>query len=307
MKKNKKPILVTGSHRSGTTWVGRMIAAAPNVAYIHEPFNLDIKLSVNPVRFKYWFQHICEDNSDPYGRVIEKILNYKYPLCDNLSKIGTLKGAANLIRKQGRCYLHKINNDRPLLKDPIAFFSAGWLCRRFNMDVVVMIRHPAAFCSSLKIKGWKFDFNNFIHQPILMKKYLSQFEADIHEYARKEKGIIEQGILLWNCIHQTLRAYKDKYPSWLYVRHEDISRNPIPTYRTIFNSLGLDFNQKARAEIMDSSGRHNPSEQQNGNEFKRNSLENIFNWKKRLSKNEITLIWEKTKHIAPFFYREHEW
>ena len=36
-----RPILVTGSHLSGTTWVGRMIAVSPCVAYLHEPFNLN--------------------------------------------------------------------------------------------------------------------------------------------------------------------------------------------------------------------------------------------------------------------------
>ena len=34
-----RPILVTGAHRSGTTWVGKMLALAPGVAYVHEPFN----------------------------------------------------------------------------------------------------------------------------------------------------------------------------------------------------------------------------------------------------------------------------
>ena len=32
-----KPILVTGSHRSGSTWVGKMLATSPSVNYIHEP------------------------------------------------------------------------------------------------------------------------------------------------------------------------------------------------------------------------------------------------------------------------------
>jgi hypothetical protein len=35
-----KPILVTGLHRSGKTWLARMIAASPAVAYIPEPFNI---------------------------------------------------------------------------------------------------------------------------------------------------------------------------------------------------------------------------------------------------------------------------
>ena len=36
-----RPILVTGSHRSGSTWLGQMIGASDAVGYIHEPFNID--------------------------------------------------------------------------------------------------------------------------------------------------------------------------------------------------------------------------------------------------------------------------
>jgi hypothetical protein len=36
----QSPILVTGAHRTGTTWVGKMLAASPQVAYISEPLNV---------------------------------------------------------------------------------------------------------------------------------------------------------------------------------------------------------------------------------------------------------------------------
>jgi hypothetical protein len=31
------PILVTGAHGSGTTWVGKLLALAPGTGYAHEP------------------------------------------------------------------------------------------------------------------------------------------------------------------------------------------------------------------------------------------------------------------------------
>ena len=31
-------VLVTGSHRSGTTWVGQILGLAPGLCYLHEPF-----------------------------------------------------------------------------------------------------------------------------------------------------------------------------------------------------------------------------------------------------------------------------
>jgi len=47
----RKPILVTGSHRSGTTWAGRSLVLAPNTAYIHEPFNIETNITANAKPF----------------------------------------------------------------------------------------------------------------------------------------------------------------------------------------------------------------------------------------------------------------
>jgi hypothetical protein len=184
IRKNSKPILVTGSHRSGTTWTGRILSTAPHVGYIHEPFNLDIKHGVISFPVKYKHQYIGEENSEDYGSVFSGIIRYKYPLHDNIVNIRTIRNIAAIIRDQSLFILHKLNNDRPLIKDPIAFFSAEWLFKTFNMSILVLIRHPAAFCSSIKIKNWKFDFTNFLNQPLLMEKYLHPFEVKIRKYAK---------------------------------------------------------------------------------------------------------------------------
>lgn len=34
-----RPILVTGVHRSGTMWAGRMLGLPRGIGYIHEPFD----------------------------------------------------------------------------------------------------------------------------------------------------------------------------------------------------------------------------------------------------------------------------
>jgi hypothetical protein len=64
----KKPILVTGSHRSGSTWVGRMLAEAPAVFYIHEPFSVSHPpgAGICKARFTYWFTYITRKNEAAY-------------------------------------------------------------------------------------------------------------------------------------------------------------------------------------------------------------------------------------------------
>jgi len=283
VKHGSNPILVTGSHRSGSTWAGKTLAVAPHIAYIHEPFNpkISAQIGLNPKPFKYWFQYICEENSANYASILDNIIRYKYSLGNDITNIKTAGNVVKVIRDQAWCLLHKINRDRPLIKDPIALFSAEWLYKKYNMNVLVMIRHPAAFCSSLKIKKWEFNFNNFLRQPLLMERYLYPFKDEIQEYAENEKDVIEQAILLWNCIHSTIRVYQEKYPEWLFVRHEDLSADPLTQFKSIYNKFCVEFTQKTRKMIHESSGAHNPAEQQTENEFIRNSMENIKNWKKR--------------------------
>lgn len=307
MSKVRKPILVTGSHRSGTTWTGKNLSYAPHTGYIHEPFNVDRQFNYVQKPFSYWFQYICEENEHKHKETLDKVMHYQYPLLDNLARIRTFKNAARVFVDQGITLIHKIKNDTPIVKDPIAFFSADWLCNRYRMNVLILIRHPAAFCSSLKLKNWTFNFNNFLNQPLLIDKYLYVFEEEIREYAQDEKHIIEQAILLWNCIHYTVKVYQQDHPEWLFVRHEDLSNDPLRRFKSIYSKFDLDFTSSVQSRILESSGSHNPTEQQACNEFKRNSKENIMNWKRRLSSEEIDNIKTKTKKLSSEFYEDHEW
>ena len=311
MRKSSCPILVTGSHRSGTTWAGKMMSTAPHVGYIHEPFNIGGEITVNSKPFKYWFQHVNDENSKEYGPAFDKLLHFHYPLYDNLLRVRTSKNAIramkDIVRDQGLFLWHKIWGDRPLIKDPIAFFSAEWLYEKFNANVLVLIRHPAAFCSSLKIKNWHCPFDNFLKQPILMKGYLSKFEADIRDYAQNPRDVIDQAILLWNCIYYTCSIYKENHTDWTFIRHEDLSLDPLNEFRSIFKIFDLQFSRKVYTKILQSSGPHNPSEQLAENEFLRDSKKNIHNWKKRLSQDEIKRIRMKTSEVASLFYSSKEW
>jgi hypothetical protein len=302
-----KPILITGSHRSGSTWAGKILSTAPNTAYIHEPFNIAIKGGVVYSPFEHWFKCIIDDDSKEYKNVFSEVLQYKYPLFRNVFNAKSIREIVKPFKYKFLSLLYAGRKNRPIVKDPIAFFSAQWLSHTFDMNVLVMIRHPAAFCSSLKIKNWYFDFNNFLEQPILLETYLKDFESEIRDFAENEKSIIEQAILLWNCIHHTIIQYQKLHPEWLFVKHEDLSNEPIEKFQEIFEEFNLDFSDKVKLEILKSSGVHNPTEQQLGNEFVRNSRASVHNWKNRLKSSEIEVIKSKTSKIALSFYSDNEW
>ena len=73
----------------------------------------------------------------------------------------------------------------------MAFFSAEWLADRFDMNVVIVIRHPAAFVSSVKKLNWHHPMSHFLEQPALMREHLYPFEEQIRELASREHDLID--------------------------------------------------------------------------------------------------------------------
>ena len=303
-KKKNKPILLTGSHRSGSTWVGRMIAASPSIAYIHEPFNIKHPPGICGAKFDYWFTYVCENNESQFYHYIKNTLNFKYQLLKEIKVRSGFRSYLGMLKEQYHFSKNRLLNKRPLMKDPIAIFSADWLAKNFNMDVIVLIRHPAAFAGSLKKANWKHPFDHFLKQPLLMEQHLSKFETEIKDFVKNDKDIIEQAILLWNLVHYMILQYKEKHPEWIFVKHENISTNPISEFEMIFRKLNLEFITKVKKTIEEFSLTTNKDEQ---SLLKRDSKSNIWSWKERLTTDEINLIREKTYNISKHFYSDDDW
>lgn len=295
----KRLILVTGSHRSGSTWTGKILACAKHIRYVHEPFNIGNNPDNSPLNF--WFEHLAGSSNEHQKQVKSYISSFfriiHYNNFKTLLKIRSKKDLFRCIyqfKRQLAC--------RTVLKDPIAIMSAEWLYKNFDIDVVVMIRHPAAFVASLKVKDWQFDFNNYLDQPFLMESYLKEYKDEIEDFSKNKKDIIDQGILLWNTIHHVIKYYQSKYDNeWNFVKHEDLSKNPIREFENIFLRLNLPFDANVKKYIHETT---NSKEKSN---LKRNSLKNIKSWKHRLTKKQIERIKKGTQNVWPEFYNESDW
>jgi Sulfotransferase domain len=299
----KKPILVTGSHRSGSTWIGKIISQAPDVGYIHEPFNIGIT-RFNPP-FTHWYKHLSDDTDTGEQNSVKKYMRSFYGFPSGLAfarifRTRSFKDAYFTLWDIGD--LNRRMAQRTLFKDPIALMSAEWLYKTIDCDVVIAIRHPAAFIASLRVKGWDFDFNNLLNQKELMDSLLSEYKDEIEEHAKNPKEIIEQGILLWNVLYHVVSVYKKKYAKeWVFVRHEDVSLNPMGEYERIFSQLDIEFTDKVIAEIKESTTSSVKSN------HKRDAAKNVKTWKDRLTVEEIAIIKEGTKAVSAEFYSEEDW
>ncbi len=175
---------------------------------------------------------------------------------------------------------------------------------RFNMDVVILIRHPAAFVGSLKVANWPFPFSDLLNQPLLIEQHFSRYESEISEYAENERDLIDQAIFLWNLIYSMVLKYKVKHgDDWIFITHEDLSRSPLDEFKKIFKKLEIPFTEQAEGRIT----KYSYADSRNEDSSIRDSKSNIWKWKKRLTDDEITRVRERTFEISKNFYAEDDW
>jgi hypothetical protein len=284
-----------------------MLSSAPNVTYIHEPFSIRHRPGICDVRFRHWFPYVCRENEGGYVGAIGDMLEFRYKAAAEARATRRARDVGRFVRDWARFSRARRRGARPLVKDPIAVFSAEWLSARFDVAPVVLTRHPAAFASSLKQLRWTHPFGDFLAQPLLMRHVLAPFDEDIRAFAAQEHSILEQAILLWKLIHHAIARYRRTHPDWVFIRHEDVARDPMVEFEKLFGRLDLDFDAASERQIREHSAPSNPAEVSDGRVLKRDSRSSIWTWKKRLTDEEIECVRNGVGAIAAEFYTDADW
>jgi hypothetical protein len=308
------PVLVTGAHRTGTTWVGKMLAAGPRTAYISEPLNLWHRPGVLDAPVQNWYTYICPENEALYLPAFQQTLRFRYHLLAEILSLRSLKDLGRMGRDLSIFLRGRLRRQRPLLKDPFAVFSAPWFADRLGCRVVITVRHPAAFASSLKRLSWPFDFTHLLAQPLLMRDWLEPYREDILRMTGEQAAagggdIIEQASLLWRVVYQAVAQYCQGAAQFQVVRHEDLSLEPLQGFQRLYTSLGLEFSSQVEEAILASSSSENPRElsKRSVHAVRLDSRANLHNWKRRLTRDEIERVRRLTEDTAALFYPEIGW
>ncbi len=300
-----KPILVTGAPRSGTSWVGRIIEQVPLVRYVHEPFNITGPSCMCGVNFKYWFHYLSQENRQNFE---EHLRHTIYPAYNRFGLLNSIKTTVQAKRIRVLLkYLQSYFPRRVVVKDPIAVLSAQTLANLFDMDVVVMIRHPAAVVNSYKSLNWSHPFSHFLYQQHLMEEQLDPFRSEIEDFAKNKYDIVDQVALLWKLIHSMVIKYRDTHSNWIFVRYSDLALEPIEGYRTIFEQLKLPFSEHIRTAIQSHSQQEQLSDITTPYSIKRNPQQVITQWKKSLTAAEINRIRIRVEEVSSNFFSDEEW
>ena len=143
-----------------------------------------------------------------------------------------------------------------------------------------------------------------------MDKSLHPFKKEIEEFIKEEKDFIDQAALLWKLIYYRVLEYQNAHKEWIFVRHEDLSRDPISGFQSLFEKLSLSFSEHEAGVIT----RHSFAEKNDSvgpnaefTDIKRDSASTIETWRTRLTPAEIAQVKFRVERVSREFYSEDEW
>ena len=289
----RPPIFLTGSHRSGTTWLANMLAAS-GMWYVHEPFN------PNKGRWPEMFTYRRAGTPSPdVDALMEEVLagGFREAL-----------GMPNADRAWMPLRAFGAPFSTLLVKDPLACLLTGYLAERFAVQPLVLFRHPAGFAASIIRLGWrqaKF-LQAMLRDEALMADHLEPQRALLEKHAREESlGSVAalHGALyrvLWRGTQQGVgRA----------LSFESLCMDPIGGAERLFGELGLPYDERVREEhVRLCLGEAQPSANYRAHAVERNSRAMADGWRKTLDSHQLSLlreIWEQFE--VPLYDNAAEW
>jgi hypothetical protein len=141
--------------------------------------------------------------------------------------------------------------------------------------------------SSLKERGWWFDFADLLRQPHLMAERLGRYEGEMRRALDNPDDVIGQGSLLWRMVYESVREDEELGLDLHVVRHEDLTADPAREYAPLFGWLDLPFTDRVRETVARSARR--------------------AVWRSRLTAAELARIEMLTRDVWPNYYDDSDW
>jgi hypothetical protein len=269
----KPPVLILSFARSGSSWVGSILATSRSAAYLVEP----ITQSFIQVGGKYG---IVDINSDPsvyaqYKEISELVFRGippRNPIMGMKLRDFTITG------RMKRHLLIKEVNPR----------AAGFFREQFNPLILLLIRHPAAVALSLSKIGW------IMHED-------TQLDTGDPNADKWQKF----GYAYGSYMNEAFIALKD-YTDCVVVQFEHLALEPLDQFAKLFETLELDPPHNYKDVIENFCFANIPVK--SPHQIKRNSKQMVNKWKVELTKEELTSV--RTGFLMssfPFYREAKDW
>jgi hypothetical protein len=254
-----RSVLVAGTARSGTTWLGDLISSKIPCRILFEPFNPNL---VPEYRNFNYFQYMQPETQDQqFYSFARKVFR------------GEVRNA--WIDRQNE----QLFPSYRLIKEIRANLALKWLHERFpEVRMVFLMRHPCAVVQSRMELDWATDkdIQPFLSQSELVEDYLSPY-LDVINNARTAE---EKHAIIW-CVNNLVPLRQFKPGELKIVYYENLCTQPDIELQAVFHTLGLEYKSLSARQL------NRPSQTTVASSAVVSGTDKIAFWKKKMTATQI--------------------
>ena len=306
-----RPVLVVGLPRSGTTWTAQLLAHAPGWRSVLEPDNE--KTSVVALGAKRGLGRFPAlspgDGAEAYrgmwawafaGSPVGLGLRIGDRLFRSASsrqreaaasghvvpRLRLASAAATAATRTGRAASRSGVSDPPLgsgprviVKSVHAPLAVEWVADNFDIDVLVVLRHPANVLASWLELDLPDRDRGLDHRAAVQERYVRRWNLPAPGTGPLERVVWQLGLLT-----VSLEEAAARHPRWLVRVHEELCVDPPAEFRRLFADLGLEW-----SDVVDDALEAGDRPGQ-GFTLQRRAVEAPDAWRSRLGPTELASL-----------------
>ncbi|MEM9565489.1 MAG: hypothetical protein AAGA93_22895 [Actinomycetota bacterium] len=241
----KPNICLFATRRGGSTWAMELIAANRGIRPLNQPL---ATLSRNVT-----YAQMLEIPRFHEGQITSLDGHTAERMKDVVTRILSGRMVVNAPTKfWSREFV--ATSDRLVLKITDAKPVIDWFDATFDVDVVVLTRHPIPQALSCLRNGWTLTVESHLRDPRFVEANLSdKGEALAHDVLAGRDELLTF-VLNWALENVAPLRLLPERPEWLHVRYEDCVTDPDTVLVRMADRLQLDDRQRMEATLARPSG-----------------------------------------------------
>lgn len=274
----RRPIVVTGVPRSGTTWLARVLSTSPGTALTgREPMNPRGSQYGLGGTLRTWAQ--LTDLTRRQARLLS--LSYRGLNPFVYSRYGQ------------RQWLAAAPHVRVIVKDPFAMLSLPAIVTATAAIPLLVYRHPAAVLASYRRMGWTADLDE-------ISAVLPHVLASLPELPTPDDDVAVDAVVMgrfWSALNTQALRDLDTMESAVVVSHEEVTSGGARAIQRLFELLGLRWNSEvARRLASPRLAAHEPTTNPAALHNFARAPESVLNaWRTTISETDLTVVERLTR------------
>jgi hypothetical protein len=293
-----RPIIIIGLPRSGTTWTMRVLGAAAGTMVISEPDNEDkcppaihgkhkvgrypvlVPGDVAPAYHKLWEWVLRGGQENRRSLLARHMLGPGRSNRLHEGRPDPVTWLAGTVARNPRPAPSPVQGLRIVAKSIHAQLDAEWLANEFDIDVLLLLRHPANVLASWMEVNLKDARNSTLEiHPEVRTRYLEPWGVPLPGPDPIERMSWRIGLLI-----AAVEDARSRHPEWHFRIHEQLCTDPTGEFRRLYGELDLPWGEAAQ-EFLDD---HNTPG--SGFVVKRVASELSDSWQRRLDTDQVATL-----------------